>query len=340
MEELKIEIFGRVQGVGFRQFVKKEADRLHIRGYVRNIDNGTVLALAQGEKNDLQVFLDSINKGPFLAQVRGVSYIWRKPTGKYNEFLIALDKNFIEDQKSSFVNLGKDLLNIKEIVPRHVAIIPDGNRRWAKEKGLDVWEGHRISASYDNIMKLFESGRELGIKYLTFWAFSTENWKRDKKEVEELFRILKKALRRYKPDFVKKEIRFTHVGRKDRLPDSLLTELESLEEATRKFNDYHVQLCLDYGGRDEIARAVNKMLKSGRTEVTEEDINYYLDSAGIPDPDLVIRTSGEKRTSGFMPYQATYAELYFSEVYFPDFGPEELRKAVQEFGRRKRNFGK
>lgn len=338
-EELKIEIFGRVQGVGFRQFVQKEAAALGIVGSVRNREDGSVLILAQGSKEILEEFLVLVQKGSWLSRVSGVSYFWSKPKQDYRDFTIAVKDGFIRDQKSSFTNLGKKILGLGSQIPKHVAIIPDGNRRWAREKGFEVTKGHEVSASYENILGIMQEAQKIGIKYLTFWAFSTENWKRNKQEIGYLFSMAKSLLAKLRLDAEKHKIRFTHLGRRDRLPKELVVEIEKLEETTKKFNDYHVQLCIDYGGRDEISRAINKMLKLGKTEITEQDVSHFLDTQDIPDPDLIIRTSGEQRTSGFMPYQSAYAELYFADCYFPEFGPSELKKAVQEFSRRKRRFG-
>lgn len=224
--------------------------------------------------------------------------------------------------------------------PVHVAIIPDGNRRWAKAKGLIATEGHKRAGSYEHIKDLFETARSLGIKYLSFWGFSTENWKRDKKEIEELFSLISKAVAEWRKEALKNRIKFRHIGRKDRLPKKLVDEIELLEKETKDFSDFNVNLCLDYGGRDEIIRAMNRIINFGVKEVNEEKFSEFLDTNSVPEPDLIIRTSGEMRTSGFMPFQSVYSELYFSEVHFPDFDACELRKAVEEFGKRKRNFGK
>jgi len=224
-------------------------------------------------------------------------------------------------------------------IPIHLSIIPDGNRRWAKAKGLLASEGHRRAGSYEHIKNLFDEVKKLGIKYLSFWGFSTDNWKRDKKEIEEIFKLVLKAIGEWRKEAFENKIRFRHFGRKDRLPKNLVDEIEKLEEETKGFENFNVNLCLDYGGRDEIVRAVNKILKSGKKEINEGEFMEYLDSAGIPEPDLIVRTSGEQRTSGFMPFQAAYAELYFADVHFPDFDACELGKAVEEFAKRKRRFG-
>ena len=229
---------------------------------------------------------------------------------------------------------------VKEKIPVHVSIIPDGNRRWAKKNGFKVIAGHKKSSSIGNLVPLIEKARELGVGYISFWAFSTDNWNRYRQEINYLFELIKKVSRDFRKYAVKNKIRFRHLGRKDRLPKEVVRELEKAEKDTEEFNDFCVQICLDYGGRDEIIRAVNKLLVSGAKEIKEKDFSDSLDSAGIPDPDLIIRTSGERRTSGFMPYQSVYAELYFSDMHFPDFTPEELEKAIVEFGKRGRRFGK
>lgn len=340
MEELKIDLFGRVQGVGFRQFVKKTADALKIRGYVRNCDDGRVSTSAQGSRKQLQEFLFKLEKGPFLSKVEGVSYLWKKPVVKYPDFVISVNRGFIDDQKASFANLGKRIFKTQLAVPQHVAIIPDGNRRWAKEKGLIGSAGHEAAATYDRFFSILNEADSLGVKHVTFWVFSTENWKRDKVEVNFLFNLLENLLAEFSRKSEEHKFRFRHLGRSDRIPKTIIELIKKLEERTRGFDGLQVNFCLDYGGRDEIVRAVNKMLREGKSEVHEDELAGYLDTEGIPDPDLIIRTSGERRMSGFMPFQGTYAEYYFTPINFPDFGPEELRMAVEDFGERKRNFGK
>lgn len=339
MAEIKVEVFGRVQGVRFRQFVKDIADKLKVKGYVLNRPDGSVLIVCQGEKKNIEELTSLVQKGSMFAKVEGLSYFWRKETKKFENFEIILEKDFIADKKSSLINLGKQILGIGDSKPKHVVIIPDGNRRWAKNKGFDELEGHKKSGAYDNLKLLLDEARKLEIKYLTLWGFSTENWKRSGREIEALFKLMESLLKQIEPDLIKNKIRFRHFGRRDRLPKELVESIEKLEEITKNFSDFNLQICLDYGGRDEIVRALNKALKSGVTEIEEETLSNYMDSAGIPDPDLIIRTSGEKRLSGFMPYQSVYSEFYFTDVHFPDFGPAELREAVEEFSKRKRRLG-
>lgn len=227
----------------------------------------------------------------------------------------------------------------KENIPVHIGIIPDGNRRWAKAKGLIPSYGHEKSAEIKNILSLFEEARKLKIKFISIWGFSTENWKREKREVDKLFEIFFRLVDELEEYLHKHKIRFRHFGRKDRLPTKLIEKMKDIEKKTEKYSDFNVNLLLDYGGRDEIVRVVNKILKSGRTEIDETSFSEFLDSKNIPDLDLIIRTSGEKRLSGFMPFQGVYAELYFIKKHFPDFSPKDLRRVVLDFSKRKRTFG-
>jgi undecaprenyl diphosphate synthase len=172
------------------------------------------------------------------------------------------------------------------------------------------------------------------------WAFSTENWSRPEKEREVIFDLVLNTVRRFREDSSKDKIKFRFIGRRDRLPKNLISELLKLESETKNFNSITVVLCLDYGGRDEIVRAANKIIKSGIKSVDEKKFSEFLDTFGIPDVDLIIRTANEKRLSGFMPFQSVYSELYFAKPCFPDFGKRELKKAIEDFEKRKRNFGR
>lgn len=227
----------------------------------------------------------------------------------------------------------------KNSTPVHVAVIADGNRRWAVEKGLAPTIGHEKAVNKDNLTSITDEAISLGVKYLSFWIFSTENWNRSSLEVNSLFKLFSKWTSDIESDLHKRKIKFIHLGRKDRIPKELSDKLSKLEEETKNYVNFTVIACIDYGGRDEIIRAINKAIQSGVDKIDENSFKQFLDTKDIPDVDLIIRTSGEQRTSGFMPFQGIYAELYFTPVYFPDFDALELRKAVEEFKRRNRRFG-
>ena len=228
----------------------------------------------------------------------------------------------------------------KSDAPVHVAIIPDGNRRWAKMKGFGAGHGYLRGGDYEHVKGLVFEAKRLGVKYLSLWGFSTENWERPKRERDVVFKLILNNVDKFRRDAVENKIRFRHVGRKDRLPENLISEIAKLEDETEKFDEFNVLLCLDYGGRDEIVRAVNKALVSGVKRVDEKRFSEFLDTRGIPDADLIIRTAGDHRLSGFMLFQSAYSEFYFPEVSFPDFGKKDLAAAVEEFVRRKRTFGR
>lgn len=221
-------------------------------------------------------------------------------------------------------------------IPQHIVIIPDGNRRWAKKHLLSAWHGHE--AGFNRVKELCTVLREEGVKYFTLWGFSTENWNRSEEEVQKLMEIFIRALHDFEQEVHKHNIRFTHIGRKDRLPNKLVTLLSKLELETKQYTNQYFTIALDYGGRDEIVRAVNA-LKNTAEPVTEGLIAKHLDTKHLPDPDFIIRTSGEMRLSGIMPWQSVYAELYFTPVLFPDFDATELQKALSEFAKRQRRFG-
>ncbi len=224
----------------------------------------------------------------------------------------------------------------KNVLPKHIALIVDGNRRWAKERGLSGISGHKAGA--ENINKLVKTAKEMGIKCISAWVFSTENWKRSKEEVKYLFELMGDTVQDYRNKFLEEKSRFVHIGRKDRIPDKLRDRIINLEEQTKNFDDFTMCLAIDYGGHDELVRTVNHLKDSG-IEINEENIEKNLDTATLPKIDLIIRTGGEVRLSGFMSWQCAYAELFFTKTHFPDFSPEELKKAVEDFSHRERRFG-
>ncbi|OGK28742.1 di-trans,poly-cis-decaprenylcistransferase [Candidatus Roizmanbacteria bacterium RIFCSPHIGHO2_02_FULL_40_53] len=225
-------------------------------------------------------------------------------------------------------------------IPVHLAIIPDGNRRWAKSKGLPTFEGHR--KGFEAVSQIAKRARDLGVKVFTVWAFSTENWNRTKEEVSHLMKIYEEWVRKNTDKAIKDRVRLIHLGRKDRIPQALRRALENAEKKTQKFNKNFLVLALDYGGRDEILRAFQKAKNSKKNIRSEEDVAGLLDTKNLPYPypDLVIRTSGEQRTSGFMSWQTAYSEFIFVQKHLPDFKPNDLERCFEEFATRKRRFGK
>ncbi len=227
-------------------------------------------------------------------------------------------------------------------IPDHIALVLDGNRRWARSRGLSPSEGHR--AGYKAVEKVSRAARDLGIHTFTAWALSTENWQgRPENESKVIFYLAKKALNMIGRDAKAEGTRFVHLGRKDRLPKDLIKEIAKLEEKTKNYTKHIFNLALDYGGQDEIVRATQKIVKD---RVSSEDIDTklfesYLDTHDQPYPyvDLFIRTSGEQRTSGLLPWQMAYAEYYFEQDHLPDFTPEKLKEAVLDYSRRRRRFG-
>ncbi|MEK7550389.1 MAG: polyprenyl diphosphate synthase [Patescibacteria group bacterium] len=231
-------------------------------------------------------------------------------------------------------------LPIGTVVPSHIAMILDGNRRWARSKGLKPWEGHY--RGYLAVEKLAHSARKLGVHTFTVWAFSTENWDRPKSEVNAIMNLFRKALKEKEREFHKDKVALVHLGRKDRLPLDIQKELTRIEIETEKYKQNHIfNLAVDYGGRDEILRATQKAIDSGVKKIDEKSFEKYLDTytQPYPNPDLFIRTSGEQRTSGLMPWQMVYAEYLFSDIHLPDFSPSDLKNAILDFSRRRRRFG-
>ncbi len=222
--------------------------------------------------------------------------------------------------------------------PKHIAIIMDGNGRWATENDLSRAEGHRKGA--ERIEGVIEACKERGVKYITLYAFSDENWQRPSDEVLALMQLLRYFLISKRKGMVEKGVRFRVIGDIARLPAELRSEIRETEALTSQCSDITMIVALSYGGRQEILRAVNTMLKSGKGEITQEDFTSALDTRGIPDPDLLIRTSGEFRVSNFLLWQIAYSELYFTETLWPDFDSAELDRAIESYSARERRFGR
>ena len=224
-------------------------------------------------------------------------------------------------------------------LPTHVAIIMDGNGRWAISRGLPRLAGHR--AGTENLRRVIEACVEFGIGYLTIYAFSTENWGRPSIEVNGLMRILEDVIEKELNELHEEGVQLRHIGRIDRLRPSLRKKVEDAIELTRDNDRLILNVAFNYGGRDEIVHAIQQIIEDGvpAGEVTDDLVGKYLFTTGVPDPDLVIRTSGELRISNFLIWQAAYAEWYFTPTYWPDFDKEELRKALVAYGQRDRRYG-
>lgn len=229
-------------------------------------------------------------------------------------------------------------------VPNHIAIILDGNRRWAKMRGLPTLQGHTEGA--DNLERIARYCSKIGVKYLTVYAFSTENWKRTEEEVGYLMNLMADYINSFEVRFKDSNAIIRLVGDIDRLPKKLQDSIIKIEEKTKNNTGLTLNLCINYGGREEIVNAtkvIASKVSSGElklTDINEGMFSTYLRTGNTPDPDLFIRAGGEKRLSGFLLWQSSYSELYFSDVLWPDFNEIELDKAINEFNNRKRNFGK
>ena len=228
-------------------------------------------------------------------------------------------------------------------VPNHIAIILDGNGRWAKAKGMPRSYGHVKGCA--NLETVCDYMKELGVKYVTVYAFSTENWKRSKDEVDALMKLLAKYLIDCIERSTKNNMCVRVIGDKTGLDRKLVTKINELEEKTKDATGLKFTIAINYGGRDEIRRAVTRIAEDARDgkiacdAITEDLISDYLDTAGLPDPDLLIRTSGEERLSNFLPWQLAYTEFYFTDVLWPDFTKEDLLTAIRYYNGRERRFG-
>jgi undecaprenyl diphosphate synthase len=230
--------------------------------------------------------------------------------------------------------------DLPEIIPTHIAIIMDGNGRWALARGLTRLAGHR--AGTENLRRIIEACIEFGIQYLTIYAFSTENWGRPYEEVQGLMRIFEDVIDRELQELHDQGVQLRHIGRLDRVKPKFQEKILRAIEYTQDNDRLILNIAFNYGGRDEIVCAIQRMIEDGvdAEEVNMDLVNHYLFTAGVPDPDLIIRTSGELRGSNFLIWQGAYSEWYFPSVYWPDFDKEQLRLALEEFNQRDRRYGR
>ena len=228
-------------------------------------------------------------------------------------------------------------------VPNHIAIILDGNGRWAKAKGMPRGYGHIKGCA--NLENICDDIKDLGVKYLTVYAFSTENWKRSREEVEGLMKLFRSYLKKCMKNAEKNHMRVKIIGDPSAFAPDIQEKIRELEEFSKDYDELYFQIALNYGSRDEIVRGVRKLAqdvadgKCTPSEIDESLLENYLDTAGVPDPDLLIRTSGEQRLSNFLMWQLAYTEFYFTDVPWPDFHKEDLIKAIEKYNSRDRRFG-
>jgi undecaprenyl diphosphate synthase len=227
---------------------------------------------------------------------------------------------------------------------KHIAVIPDGNRRWARKEGVSLLEGYK--KGIEKLENLLRWCRDSNVKMLTLWGFSTENVGRERKEIKSLFSLFdSKLVEALKSDeYHRKKVRVRFLGKKDMFPKSIRQKIEKLERSTKNYDSLFLTIMLGYGGRQEIVDAISSIVedaKKGRIKsVNERLVSDYLYTSGLPNPDLVIRTSGEQRLSGFLPWQSAYSELYFSKKLWPDFSKADFKKAVDAYSKRERRFGR
>jgi undecaprenyl diphosphate synthase len=266
--------------------------------------------------------------------LRGAHFRRRAPRGPRSPFVARGSQGQAFIMSESFLNIPP------EKIPRHVAMIMDGNGRWAISRGLPRLAGHK--AGTENLRRVIRASVEFGIKYLTIYAFSTENWGRPPEEVKGLMYILEDVIDRELDELNKEGVQLRHIGRLERLAPTLQEKVLDAIDVTKNNDRLILNIAFNYGGRDEIVQAIQRMMKDGvpPEKVTDDLVNHYLFTAGVPDPDLIIRTSGELRVSNFMIWQAAYSEWYITPTYWPDFDKEEYRRALEDFANRDRRYGK
>ncbi|QEN06128.1 di-trans,poly-cis-decaprenylcistransferase [Thiospirochaeta perfilievii] len=228
-------------------------------------------------------------------------------------------------------------MDLKSNLPSHIGFIMDGNGRWAREKGLVRTKGHQ--EGLDTAKNIIKYASDIGIKFVSLYAFSTENWKRAQEEVSFLMFLIKKHLKQEYNFYRENQIRVVHSGDLKGLPEDVQKEIILVVNDTKDFKGLTVNLLINYGGRDEITRAVNKIISKNLTNITESDIQKNLDNPMIPDVDLMIRSSGEERLSNFLLWQCAYSEFYYSNVLWPDFSVDDFNKALEAYNKRTRRFG-
>jgi undecaprenyl diphosphate synthase len=228
-------------------------------------------------------------------------------------------------------------MSVNKLKPNHIAIIMDGNGRWATQKGLDRSEGH--IKGYENIKPIVMAAKKLDIKYLTLYAFSTENWNRSKEEIQFILNLAATVIDQETDELHKNKVNISHIGSKDNLPMNILNKIQRSETLTKKNNEFYLSMAFNYGSRNEIVQTIKNINVSNKEKITERKISECLSTNKFPDPDIVIRTGGQKRLSNFLLWESAYAELFFLDVFWPNFSEKILHDIIEDFSKRKRNFG-
>jgi len=228
-------------------------------------------------------------------------------------------------------------MSVNNFNPKHVAIIMDGNGRWATEKGLDRSEGH--IKGYENIKPIVIAAKKLGIKFLTIYAFSTENWNRSKEEIEFILNLAASVIDKESDELNKNNVNITHLGSKDKMPKDMLNKIQRSEKLTKNNKDFFLSVAFNYGSRNQIVQSINNIIQSNEKKITEKKFSESLSKNQFPDPDLIVRTGGQKRLSNFLLWESAYSELFFLDLFWPDFSEKDLSSVMEEFSKRKRNFG-
>jgi undecaprenyl diphosphate synthase len=228
-------------------------------------------------------------------------------------------------------------MSVSNFNPKHVAIIMDGNGRWATEKGLDRSEGH--IKGYENIKPIVIAAKKLGIKFLTIYAFSTENWNRSKEEIEFILNLAASVIDKESDELNKNNVNITHLGSKDKMPKDMLNKIQRSEKLTKNNKDFFLSVAFNYGSRNQIVQSINNIIQSNEKKITEKKFSESLSKNQFPDPDLIVRTGGQKRLSNFLLWESAYSELFFLDLFWPDFSEKDLSSVMEEFSKRKRNFG-
>lgn len=228
-------------------------------------------------------------------------------------------------------------MSVNKLKPNHIAIIMDGNGRWATEKGLERSNGH--IRGYENIKPIVIAAKELGVKYLTLYAFSTENWNRPKEEIEFILNLAANVIDKETDELNKNKVNISHLGSKDKLPSDILDKIRRSEILTKKNKEFYLSMAFNYGSRNEIVQTIKNINVLDKDKITEKKVSENLSKNKFPDPDIVIRTGGQKRLSNFLLWESAYSELFFLDIFWPDFSKKNLTDVIEEFSKRKRNFG-